>query len=121
MTAKYNPDTSHWDQGDEEDQTPPPVELDTHTISIKDRVSARVRRSDHTRYWDWRIAIEDDHVIGWAVWEENETHVDSVPSPAPEDVPQLVKGIVCDEMGWESFDAHLDVPDFYQETGGDST
>jgi len=104
----------HWER-DEPDQTnvKPAVELDTHTISIKDRVSDRVQRHDHTQYWDWQIAIDEDTVVGWSVWEQNETHVDSVRSPAPDEVPTLVKHKVAQEMGWDDFDSHLDVSDFY--------
>jgi len=114
--TKYSVPDDAWE--DDEPEEPAEyerlVELDTHVISVKDRVSQHAQK-DHTKYVEWRIAVEDGNVVGWALWQENETHVDSLPSPPPEDVPELIRRVVLSEMQWDSWQDRCDVPEFYYE------
>lgn len=117
--TKYSVPDGYWDRDDEpetNDDGRPTFELDSHTIWIDDnRDSHGYEHGLH-----WIFDVEGGVVNGYSRshYLEGRSQTDYMTSPAWEDVPGFMKGMLRKELGLEpGEEIPTDLPDFYGEEG----
>ena len=108
---KYNPDTSHWDEDDQDDSDVDPrprVEINTHSIVIDRFVDGR-----YIDRYRWRFAIDDRTVVGWTRTDiEHNGTKDYCADLTLDAMPADVRLALERELGVDDLEEHVDLPEF---------
>lgn len=98
-----------WQEPDTEpEDVEPRVEVNTHTVTIDERVD-----DEYIVLYRWRFGVQDRQIVGWSRSDIDDEGTEDFASDLtwPE-IPVDVKLRLGEALSIEDWDDHLDLPDF---------